>query len=45
VALNNREVRVVFDSEVMIKAPVRSALARLTEHLQRKRDGSFWSRW
>nr|MDQ3831382.1 DUF3854 domain-containing protein [Candidatus Tectomicrobia bacterium] len=36
VALNGREVRLVFDSDVMTKPPVRKALERLTEHLQRK---------
>jgi Domain of unknown function (DUF3854) len=36
VALNRREVRVIFDSDVMTKSQVRKALERLTEHLQRK---------
>jgi len=36
VALNGREVRLVFDSDVMTKDEVRKALERLTEHLQRK---------
>ena len=36
VALNGRDVRVIFDSDVMLKAAVRLALDRLTEHLQRK---------
>lgn len=36
IALNGREVRIVFDSDVMTKPPVRKALGRLTEHLQRK---------
>jgi hypothetical protein len=36
VALNGRDVRIVFDSDVMGKAGVRAALDRLTEHLQRK---------
>jgi hypothetical protein len=36
VGLKNREVRIVFDSDVMTKAQVRKALERLTEHLQRK---------
>lgn len=36
VALNGRDVRLVFDSDVMTKAQVRQALERLTEHLQRK---------
>lgn len=36
VALNGREVRIVFDSDVMTKSEVRKALERLTEHLQRK---------
>ena len=36
VALDGREVRIVFDSDVMTKPSVRQALARLTEHLQRK---------
>jgi hypothetical protein len=37
VALNGRDVRFVFDSDLMLKSAVRQALARLTEHLQRKR--------
>ena len=36
IALKNRPVRIVFDSDVMTKRPVQQALARLTEHLQRK---------
>jgi len=36
IALDGRDVRVVFDSDVMTKSQVRQALARLTEHLQRK---------
>jgi hypothetical protein len=36
VALNGREVRIVFDSDVMTKPQVRQALERLIEHLQRK---------
>jgi len=36
VALDNRDVRIVFDSDVMVKPSVRKALERLTEHLQRK---------
>jgi hypothetical protein len=36
VALDGRSVRIVFDSDIMTKAPVRAALERLTEHLQRK---------
>ena len=36
IALNGREVRIVFDSDVMTKPQVRKALERLTEHLQRK---------
>ena len=36
VALDGREVRIVFDSDVMVKAAVRSALDRLVEHMQRK---------
>jgi hypothetical protein len=36
VALNGREVRIVFDSDVMGKPTVRQALERLTEHLRRK---------
>jgi Domain of unknown function (DUF3854) len=35
-SLQGREVRVVFDNDVMTKLSVRKALARLTEHLQRK---------
>jgi len=37
IALDNREVYVVFDSDVMIKEQVRLALDRLTEHLTRKK--------
>lgn len=36
VALNGREVRIVFDNDLMRKPEVRKALERLTEHLQRK---------
>lgn len=36
VALNSRDVRIVFDSDVMQKPEVRKALERLTEHLKRK---------
>jgi hypothetical protein len=36
IALKGREVRIVFDSDVMTKAAVRQALDRMTEHLQRK---------
>lgn len=36
IALKDRDVRIVFDSDVMIKPEVRKALNRLTEHLQRK---------
>ena len=36
IALNGRDVRLVFDSDVMTKAPVRKALDRLTAVLQRK---------
>lgn len=36
IAFNNRDVRIVFDSDVMTKPEVRQALDRLTEHLQRK---------
>ena len=36
IALSGREVRIVFDSDVMIKPEVRKALDRLIEHLQRK---------
>jgi hypothetical protein len=36
IALKNRDVRIVFDSDVMTKPAVRLALNRLTEHLQRK---------
>jgi len=36
IALNRRQVRIVFDSDVMTKPPVRKALDRLTAHLQRK---------
>jgi hypothetical protein len=37
IAWDNREVRIVFDSDVMVKPQVRLALDRLTEHLQRKK--------
>jgi hypothetical protein len=36
IALNGRDVRIVFDSDVMSKGGVRLALERLTEHLRRK---------
>jgi hypothetical protein len=36
VALKGRDVRIVFDSDVMQKPEVRKALERLTAHLQRK---------
>lgn len=36
VALKGRDVRIVFDSDVMQKPEVSKALQRLTEHLQRK---------
>jgi len=36
VAFKNRDVRIVFDSDLMTKAGVRKALERFTEHLQRK---------
>ncbi len=36
IAWENRAVRIVFDSDVMYKPPVRLALERLTEILQRK---------
>lgn len=36
IALNGRQVNIVFDSDVMTKHQVREALDRLTEHLQRK---------
>jgi hypothetical protein len=36
IALEGRDVRLVFDSDVMTKPQVRQALDRLTEHLQRK---------
>lgn len=36
IAFNGREVRIVFDSDVMSKREVQQALARITEHLQRK---------
>lgn len=36
IALKGRDVRIVFDSDLMFKREVRAALARLTEHLQRK---------
>lgn len=37
IALDGREVRIVFDSDVMTKPEVRQALKRLTEHLKRKK--------
>jgi hypothetical protein len=36
IALNGRDVRIVFDCDLMFKSHVRQALERLTEHLQRK---------
>ena len=36
IALKGRDVRIVFDSDVMLNPNVRKALERLTEHLQRK---------
>lgn len=36
IALKDRDVRIVFDSDVMIKPEVRKALDRLIQHLQRK---------
>ena len=36
IALKGRDVRIVFDSDVMQKPEVRKALERLTAHLQRK---------
>jgi hypothetical protein len=36
IALNGRQVRIVFDNDVMTKPQVRQALDRLTEHLQRR---------
>ncbi len=36
IALNGRDVRIVFDSDIMDKPGVRQAMERLTEHLQRK---------
>jgi len=36
IALKDRKVYVAFDSDVMVKAEVQQALARLTEHLYRK---------
>lgn len=36
IALDNREVCIVFDSDVMTKREVQQALNRITEHLQRK---------
>lgn len=37
IALNGRDVRIVFDSDIMTKPEVRQALDRLTEHLRRKK--------
>ncbi|MCL4872011.1 MAG: toprim domain-containing protein [Anaerolineae bacterium] len=37
IAFDGREVYIVYDSDVMSKTAVRQALARLTEHLQRKK--------
>ncbi len=36
IPLHNREVRIIFDSDVMRKRPVQQALDRLRAHLQRK---------
>ncbi|HNC09537.1 MAG TPA: DUF3854 domain-containing protein, partial [Anaerolineales bacterium] len=36
IALNDREVHIIFDSDLMTKHPVRQALERITQHLQRK---------
>lgn len=36
VALNGRNIRLIFDSDLIIKRPVQQALERLREHLQRK---------
>ena len=36
IAFNGRDVRIVFDSDIMDKPSVRQAMERLTEHLQRK---------
>ena len=36
IALNGRDVHIVFDNDVMTRPHVRQALDRLTEHLQRK---------
>jgi Domain of unknown function (DUF3854) len=37
IGLEGRDIRIVFDSDVMVNPWVRKALTRLTEHLQRKR--------
>jgi Domain of unknown function (DUF3854) len=37
IALDGRDVRIVFDNDVMTKRAVQQALARLTEHLQRRK--------
>ena len=36
VALNGRDLRIVFDNDVMVKPTVRQALDRLSEHLRRR---------
>ena len=36
IALDNREIHIVYDSDVVTKASVQQALRRLVEHLQRK---------
>jgi hypothetical protein len=36
IALNNRDVRIVFDNDLTRKSEVKKALERITEHLQRK---------
>ncbi len=41
IALNNRAVYLVFDSDVMTKSGVRAALERVTEHLKRKGRSSM----
>ena len=36
IGLQGRDIRIVFDSDILTKSEVRSAIDRLTEHLQRK---------
>lgn len=36
VALNGRDIRIVFDNDLLLKPSIRQALERLTEHLQRR---------